>query len=128
MAASASSIKFLMMELLPTGRAVQRPKQAQLGLWLTGRRITRNIATVKTAKMISDAIDGQGDAVPATSNAPKKISVGAIVTATSLGAPNWRAAASQAGSRIFRAPERRKPLPKISRAASATVLDQLNVP
>ena len=117
-----------MTELLPTGRAVQRPKQAQLGLWLTGRRITRNIATVKTAKIISEAMDGQGDAVPASSIAPKKTSTGAIVIATNLGAPNSRAAAIQAGSRNFSAPERRKTIPKISRAASATVLDQLNVP
>ena len=88
MAARASNIRFLTTELLPTGRAVQRPKQAQLGLWLTGRRITRNIATVKAAKMISEAIDGHGDAVPATNIAPKKISVGAIVIAMSLCAPN----------------------------------------
>jgi len=55
---------------------------------LTGRRITRNIPTVKAAKMISEAMDGQGDAVPVTNIAPKKISVGAMVMATSLGAPN----------------------------------------
>jgi len=78
--------------------------------------------------MISDAIDGHGDATPTNNIAPKKISVGATATATKLGTPNFRAAGSHEGSRNFKAPELRKTIPNIIRAATTTVLNQLKVP
>ena len=127
-AARASNTKFLAIELLPTGRAAQRPKQAHTGLSSKGLRIARNIATVKTAKITSAAIDGHGDATPTTNIAPRRISVGLTATATNVGAPNFRAVGSHEGSRNFKAPELRKTIPNINRAANATVLDQLKVP
>jgi len=78
--------------------------------------------------MISAAIDDHGDAAPTSSIAPRRISTGARATATNLGAPNFRAVGSHEGSRIFKAPELRKTIPNIKRAATATVLCQLKVP
>ena len=90
--------------------------------------MARNIATVKIARTSSANIDGAGIATPATSRAPKMISVGAMNGTICLGAPKAMAAAGQDRSRSFSAPDSRKTAPRTTRAAIDTGLTQLKVP
>ena len=90
--------------------------------------MARSRATVKIARVTSAASDGIGAATPATSRAPRMISVGAIRGPSRLGAPSILAAVGHERSRSFNAPETRKTTPKTMRAISDTGLNQLNVP
>ena len=119
-AAITTSTRFRTTELLLTGRAVHLPKHAHLGLSVIGRRIALNIATVKTARSTSAAIDVQGTPSPATSKEPKNISRNGRGFARSRGVPKAAAVAAQEASLTLRAPDVRKTTPSTIRASETT--------